>query len=771
MRTILCLLAVAGCSPGIDVNVDDKGAAPGDSGDTDPGTTTDTDSPPTDTDTDTDPTVAHSGVVDPPSCGSQAPGAGTIATLPSCEYVPSAAGAPFLPTVEWAMTQAMTDPTTGAAIPAYAFAESPDEASVYQAPIVRQITDDNNDGQVDEDDIPDIVVVMANEDHDLLGGAMRLISGDGSRVHDSIGWQSFTNAHGTFDYAPYHFSGVAAADVDNDGQVEIAALVVRQSDNLCYPAIYEATRNGRSATLSLEHVYEGANYNCGAHAPAIADLTGDGTLELVWGRAVFRGSDLSQVWYGTGGRGWYGRDDYPAPEGYWNSGYHSFAVDLDDDGRNLEVVAGRTVYTSTGGTFCELGEYVGGVWTPATDGYPAVADLLSFAGDGGGEAEIVLTGNEDVSVYHGSPRYDANGLNRCTLVTRLPNDPLLDPAIAPSLPAHASGCDTTSKSFGGPSTIADFDGDGDQEIAVAGACYYSVYRFVGSTLERFAVYETKDWSSSSTGSTVFDFNGDGKSEIVFSDEEAVYVWSLDPSSRLDPWERLVPVMVDDQHKSWTIHEYPLVADVDADGKAEIVVTNSYLPDVPDRYGIYVLGAADDDWVSSRALWNQHAYWITNVEDDGEVGYCPANWAPRTAEDYDTFRTQAPGSFGTLAADDLLGRIDACQVDCGDDLTVWVQVGNQGAFISASATTPVGLYGERLNGSRVLLADDVVGARVDPGQVSAPVTFVLPAADVSGFVRLVAVVDDTALAGTAGGRNQECDEGNNEVVLGLAPYCF
>lgn len=761
---IFWLLLAPACTPGFSASTDDtKGPPPTTSSTTDtPTTTTETTPTTTTTPTQTTPTV-------PQSCRQQRPVAGTVATLATCEYAPSTAGSLFMPTVEWAMTQEMVDPTTGAVVPAYTFTDFPDVASVYHAPLVRQITDDDRDGDVDGDDTPDIAVVMADANHDNTGGALRLISGDGSVVHDSVQWLSYTDGRGTFNYAPWHFSGVAAADLDNDGEVEIAALVVRETDGLCYPAIYEAARTaGGGASLSLEHVYGGANYNCGGHSPAIADLTGDGTLEVIYGRAVFRGSDLTQVWYGTGGRGWYGRDDYPAPEGYWNSGYHSFAVDMDDDGTDLEVVAGRTVYTSAGSTYCELGEYVAGVWTPAIDGYPAVADLVSFAGDGGGEPEIVVTGNEDVSVYHGDPRYDPNGLARCTLISRLPNDPNLDPAMS-GLPAHPN-CNTASKSFGGPATIDDFDGDGAREVAVAGACYYSVYRFDSrGDLERYAVYETRDWSSSSTGSTVFDFNDDGKAEIVFSDEDAVYVWSLDSSRGLDPWERLIPVMIDDQHKSWTIHEYPLVADVDGDGKAEILVSNSYLPDVPDRYGIYVLGAQDDDWVSARALWNQHAYWITNVEDDGDVGYCPANWAPRTTEDYNSFRTQAPGAFGALAADDLIGEIDACQLDCGD-LTVWVQPANQGAYITASATTPIGLYGERASGARTLLADATVGSTVLPGELQDPVEFVIPVSDLTGYVRLVAVVDDPPLAGTQGGRNQECDEGNNEVVLDLSAYC-
>ena len=97
------------------------------------------------------------------------------------------------------------------------------------------------------------------------------------------------------------------------------------------------------------------------------------------------------------------------------------------------------------------------------------------------------------------------------------------------------------------------------------------------TLSRYALTQTRDWSSASTGSTVFDFNGDGAAEIVFADEDALYVWGVDTASWLDPWERLYDNLTDSNHRSWTIHEYPVVADVDGDGKSEIVVMNSGRP--------------------------------------------------------------------------------------------------------------------------------------------------------------------------------------------------
>ena len=123
------------------------------------------------------------------------------------------------------------------------------------------------------------------------------------------------------------------------------------------------------------------------------------------------------------------------------------------------------------------------------------------------------------------------------------------------LPAHPD-CDTSRKSFGGPPTIADFNGDGSREVGVAGACWFTIYDVSSSGLQYYALTQTRDWSSASTGSTVFDFNGDGTDEVVFSDEDAVYVWQIDSAGGLRPWERVDEVLFDDNHKSWTIHETP-----------------------------------------------------------------------------------------------------------------------------------------------------------------------------------------------------------------------
>jgi hypothetical protein len=282
------------------------------------------------------------------------------------------------------------------------------------------------------------------------------------------------------------------------------------------------------------------------------------------------------------------------------------------------------------------------------------------------------------------------------------------------------------------------------------------------------MYPTRDWSSASTGSTVFDFNGDGAAEVVFSDENAVYVWGVDTSSGLDPWERLVPLLEDENHKSWTIHEYPLVADVDGDGKAEILAVNGPRPDFMDEYGIYVLGAADDDWVSARPVWNQHAYYVTNISDSGDVGYADPNYSPYTNDDFNSFRQQAPGSFGALAAPDLHPVAEVCQEACGEPALVWVQVANEAPYITATGGIWVSIIGVKGN-TETLLESKQVPADIAPGELTGTLEVVVNGW--ASYDHLLVFVDDPDLGGSADwGQAKECDESDNTVIVALDSLC-
>jgi hypothetical protein len=91
--------------------------------------------------------------------------------------------------------------------------------------------------------------------------------------------------------------------------------------------------------------------------------------------------------------------------------------------------------------------------------------------------------------------------------------------------------------------------------------------------------------------------------------------------------------------SGTLSEYPVVADIDNDGSAEIVVvSNTYLTSSPT---VQVIRDKQDRWIQARRIWNEHAYHVTNVREDGTIPqFEQPSW-----QRLNTFRTNAQISGG------------------------------------------------------------------------------------------------------------------------------
>ena len=130
--------------------------------------------------------------------------------------------------------------------------------------------------------------------------------------------------------------------------------------------------------------------------------------------------------------------------------------------------------------------------------------------------------------------------------------------------------------------------------------------------------------------TAFDFLGDGVAEAMYADETTM--WTYDGVSGM--------VVVSQPRSSWTNIEYPVVADVDNDGSAEIlVVSNQYMGMTAPT--IEVFRDAEDRWIQPRRIWNQHTYHVTNVREDGTI----PQYEPKSWELLNTFRTNAQVEAG------------------------------------------------------------------------------------------------------------------------------
>jgi hypothetical protein len=300
---------------------------------------------------------------------------------------------------------------------------------IMAAPAIANVTDDNGDRIVDERDIPDIVFTTFASSAYTSAGALNLISGDGTGTHWSV-----TDIGG---YHPYGSGGVAIADLEGDGSVEIlvagveaAVLVVDASGGLIWAA--------GSATSA---------YGC----PAVADMDGDGLAEVIFGAQIFdhAGNLLGHGAHGTG------------------SPSMSFAVDMDADGQ-LEVVVGNAVYEMDGSTLWANGENDGipAVGDFDADGLPEVVSVTGGAvtlvdtdgtrlwqtalpGGGSGGAPTVADFDGD-----GQPEVGVAGLGAYTMFDT-------DGSVVWSNPTE----DDSSSRTG--SAVFDFEGDGVSEVVYA----------------------------------------------------------------------------------------------------------------------------------------------------------------------------------------------------------------------------------------------------------------------------------------------------------------
>ena len=239
----------------------------------------------------------------------------------------------------------------------------------------------------------------------------------------------------------------------------------------------------------------------------------------------------------------------------------------------------------------------------------------------------------------------------------------------------------------------DIDGDGSVELVILKSLnsssgtrpdnYIIAYKYNAENpdllLDEFWRLSTND-GSGQTGITLFDFDQDGKSELVYRDELNIRI--ID-GSLIDS-----PTPVDKAsfpNLSGTMWEYPIVADVDGDGQAEILIVGGH-PDIvgtSDFNGpLWIYKSAEPEkypWAPARPVWNQYPYNPVYVNDDLSIVKNPINPA--------TFFVDKDGNrhqpFNNFLQQATLMNDEGKMLSLGPDLTFDEAFGTDGATFTSS----------------------------------------------------------------------------------------
>ena len=348
----------------------------------------------------------------------------------------------------------------------------------------------------------------------------------------------------------------------------------------------------------------------GCFMPAIADLDQDGTAEVILRTGILDGATGAQeTTYSVGGMLSVG------------------VSDIDGDGM-LEVAGPSAAFEADGTLITSTG--IGGT-------HAAVAD---FDLDGSAEIVSINNPNHTLAVW----RLDADNPGQAEIIRQGIN---INGALG----------ECNGGTGGGPPTVADFNGDGTPDVGVAAGVGYAVFDGVALMNPAVADADTLLWitpavdcSSRSTGSSVFDFDGNGQAEVIYGDQEYLRIYD-GPTGE---------ILFETCNTTGTLYEYPLVADVDNDGHADIVaIANDYSSitcptDGSRQRGVRIFGDEESRWVRTRRIWNQHSYHVTNVEEDGSIPAVEAaNW---TVPGLNNFRQNVQPE-GEFSAPDLVVSVN------------------------------------------------------------------------------------------------------------------
>ena len=472
-------------------------------------------------------------------------------------------------------------------------------------------------GDVDGDGVPEVVC------HHNNANQLYILDGQTGNVEVTI------NGPYIEDVA----DAIAIGDTDDDGLGEIYVIT---ADGIL--RCYENNGNPKSGftPTSIGGTPESL--------PAIADFNFDGIPEIYIGNKIFNALTGSLIVSGFGSTG-----NNPASNGA--PAAMPFAADVLPNGycpdcTGMELVCGNMVYAVNipAATITPVTNSLSGL---LKDGFTSVADMNMD-----GQLDVIVTSYGTIYVW--------------------------DPRTGNQLGNTFSIPNTTA---GGRANIADYDNDGLPEIGVGGKDRYAVIDVnVGTgNLSLKWIKTIVDQSEHTTGS-VFDFDCDGRAQVVYRDENNLYVWDGATGN----------VQATIQCGSGTRSEFPTIVDVDADGQVNIVCACA-----PGNAGgagkVKAFNSSTNQWVNARKVMNQHSYDVTNINDDLSIPIHQQNNA--LLPKINGFLAQSPiydvnwNSTCILLADVAVTLDTLINCQQPDTISIAFTICNQGSNV---ATSPIHL---------------------------------------------------------------------------------
>ncbi|MEO1712685.1 MAG: SprB repeat-containing protein, partial [Bacteroidota bacterium] len=240
--------------------------------------------------------------------------------------------------------------------------------------------------------------------------------------------------------------------------------------------------------------------------------------------------------------------------------------------------------------------------------------------------------------------------------------------------------------------VANFDADEDLEVAmgIEGPGSTATVRVFDNDWTQMWSIPTLD-ESGAIGCSAFDFNADGVYEILTRDQQQMRILEGPTGA----------VIAATPCTSGTIIEYPVIADINADGQSEVLCNCGGNAVDVDLASVRAWNSANIPWPPSRPVWNQTSYFITNVEDNLQIPIVQQN--PHLVGDglvLNQFLTQYSNPIFPLPDAQLTVLDIACQDQA---IVITAEVCNIGDY-RLGALTPFTIYDENptSNGSATVL---------------------------------------------------------------------